>query len=50
MLIKFLWAVYILLKNLVCHMYGKKIIVVTLHRLAILLGGIHIVARHLAII
>jgi hypothetical protein len=49
MLTKFLWALCILLKSLVYRMYGKKILAITIHRLAIPLGEIRRVASHLTI-
>jgi hypothetical protein len=49
MLTKFLWALCILLKSLVCRMYSKKNLAVTIHRLAIPLGELHSIASHVAI-
>ena len=50
MLTKFLWALCILLESLICRLYGKKILAVTVHWLAILPGELHRVPSHVAII
>ena len=49
MLTKFLSVSCILLKSPVGRMHGKKILAVTVHRLASLLHELHRVASHVAV-